>query len=148
MNATEQLKEEHQAIKWMLRIMSAICEQIQAGEPANTEHLEHIVEFIRVFADKCHHGKEEDLLFVAMEQAGVPKQGGPIGVMLTEHTWGRNYIQGLSQAVAAYQAGDQAAAAQIVENARGYMLHLCRIILTTGETRCPHPFMTTSTMTA
>jgi len=128
MKPTEQLKEEHKAIKLMLRIAEKVNEKLEAGEEVNPEHLEQIVEFIRVFADKCHHGKEEDLLFVAMEEAGIPKEGGPIGVMLAEHDMGRSYVRGLSQAVARYKAGDRGVSPAIIENARNYVALLSQHI--------------------
>jgi len=128
MKPTEQLKEEHKAIKLMLRIAEKVNEKLEAGEEVNPEHLEQIVEFIRVFADKCHHGKEEDLLFVAMEEAGIPKEGGPIGVMLAEHDMGRGYVRGLSQAVARYKAGDRGVSPAIIENARNYVALLSQHI--------------------
>jgi len=128
MKPTEQLKEEHQAIKLMLRISERVCEKLESGEKVNPEHLEQIVEFIKLFADKCHHGKEEDLLFVAMEEAGIPKKGGPIGVMLTEHDMGRGYVKGMSEAVAKYKAGDRKASSAIVGNARKYIILLTQHI--------------------
>jgi len=121
MKATEQLKEEHGAIKQMLAILDRVCQKLEAGEKVSPEHLDQIVDFIRVFADKCHHGKEEDLLFPALEEVGIRKQGGPIGVMLTEHTSGRNYVKGMSEAAAKYKAGDLEASSSFVENAGNYI---------------------------
>jgi len=120
MKPTEILKEEHQAISLTLQIMNRLADDLEAGKGVNEQHLDQILDFIRTFADRCHHGKEEDLLFVAMEQAGVPREGGPIGVMLQEHQLGRQYVRGLADALAAYRAGDRSAAAGIVKNARGY----------------------------
>jgi hemerythrin-like domain-containing protein len=125
---TEELKTEHKAIKWMLRIMEQVCARLESDQPVDTDHLEQIVEFIRVFADRCHHGKEEDLLFAAMEKAGIPQQGGPIGVMLTEHTMGRNYVKAMSEAIVAYKTGDRSAASKVAENARGYITLLTQHI--------------------
>jgi hemerythrin-like domain-containing protein len=129
MTPTEQLKEEHQAIKLRLSILESICQKLEAGQEVNPEHLDQSLEFIRLFADKCHHGKEEDALFPAMEAAGIPKEGGPIGVMLLEHDAGRGYVQGLGEAVARYKAGDRQAAPAIVENARHYIALLTQHIL-------------------
>lgn len=128
MKPTEQLKEEHEAIKLMLRISEKVCEKLESGEEVDPEHLEQIVEFIKVFADKCHHGKEEDLLFTAMEEAGIPKKGGPIGVMLTEHDMGRGYVKGMSEAVAKYKGGDRKVSSAIVGNARNYIALLTQHI--------------------
>lgn len=51
----------------------------------------------------------------------MPRQGGPIGVMLYEHTQGRDYVRGMAEAVSAYRAGDAKAASRFAENARGYV---------------------------
>jgi len=128
MRPPEQLEEEHKAIKLMLRISEKVCEKLESGEEVNPEHLEQIVEFIKVFADKCHHGKEEDLLFTAMEEAGIPKKGGPIGVMLTEHDMGRGYVKAMSEAVAKYKGGDRKVSSAIVGNARNYIALLTQHI--------------------
>jgi len=91
-------------------------------------HLERIVEFFRVFADKCHHGKEEDLLFPAMEKAGVPKEGGPIGVMLAEHQQGRGFIKCMAEALDRQKKGDPKALPSYAENARNYIALLAQHI--------------------
>ncbi len=121
MIATEQLMEEHKAIKLMLSIIEEICKRLESGAKVDSDHLEKIVDFIRTFADKCHHSKEEDLLFPAMEEAGIPREGGPIGVMLTEHDYGREYVRGMAQAIDKYKSGDNEASTEIVKNARGYI---------------------------
>ena len=106
---TEELKQEHQGILLMLRILDKVAAKIESGEKTEFDHLERIVDFFRVFADKCHHGKEEDLLFPAMEKAGIPREGGPIGVILMEHQEGRGYIRGMADALAGYKKGDSSA---------------------------------------
>jgi hemerythrin-like domain-containing protein len=120
MKATQQLKDEHQGIKIVFRILEKICEKFQSDRTLNTEHFEGILEFFKVFVDKCHHGKEEDLLFPAMEQAGIPRQG-PIGVMLAEHTIGRNHVKAISKAFSEYIAGNTSASAGLVDNTKGYI---------------------------
>lgn len=125
---THELMHEHQAIKRMLRVLGAISERLEAGEKVDPDDLESIVDFIRVFADSCHHGKEEDLLFVEMRKAGVPGEGGPIMVMEQEHDLGRSFVAGLAEAVARYRAGDADAARDIIENARDYIALLSQHI--------------------
>lgn len=120
MKATEQLKNEHSAIKLMISILEAICQKQEEEGVLNLEHLEGIVEFIKVFSDKCHHGKEEGLFFPAIEEAGIPKEGGPVGVMLMEHDLGRNCVKDLSKSLGEYKAGGKGAVAKIIENARNY----------------------------
>lgn len=72
MRPTEELVTEHNAIKRMLDILERVSRRLEIGETVDAEHLERIVDFIRGFADRCHHGKEEDLLFPEMEEAGIP----------------------------------------------------------------------------
>lgn len=125
MKASTPLIEEHHGIKRMLQILEAVSRRIEGGEPVDPQDLEQIVEFIQVFADSCHHAKEEELLFEAMVEAGLPREGGPIGVMLHEHVLGRGYVRAVKEALPGYQAGDAAAAVRIAENARSYaaLLH-------------------------
>jgi hemerythrin-like domain-containing protein len=61
----------------MLRIVDRVSERLESGQSVDTEHMDEIVEFIRVFADKCHHGQEENILFKEMEAAWFPRDKGP-----------------------------------------------------------------------
>ena len=119
MRPTEVLKEEHEAIKSMLEVLERICDRLEAGERVEPEHLERAIDFIKEFADKCHHGKEEDLLFPALARAGIPVEGGPIGVMLAEHETGRNYVRGMKEGIEEYREGGRTS--KFIENARGYV---------------------------
>lgn len=119
MKATQQLKDEHQGIKIALAVLEKISRRLEQGEDVQIGHLQQLLEFLQVFVDRCHHSKEEEVLFPAMKKAGLP-EGGPIQVMLAEHALGRNYIKGLSEAVKKYRSGDKPAGKEIAENARGY----------------------------
>ena len=113
MKATDELKKEHQGIELMLRILRAIADKLGQGEHIGTEHLVGVLEFLSTFVDKCHHGKEEEFLFPALEAAGVPRDGGPIGVMLSEHEQGRQLVARLKNAVMSYTSGDKTATSAI-----------------------------------
>jgi hemerythrin-like domain-containing protein len=118
--AIEQLKTEHRAIKRMLEVLDVICGRLRAGERIDPAHLTQIVDFFRGFADECHHGKEEEIFFPALEAAGIPNEGGPIGVMLYEHDRMRGHMEGLAEAVGRYGAGDGTAGADIIRYATDY----------------------------
>jgi hemerythrin-like domain-containing protein len=120
MKPTALLTEEHKAIKRMLRVAEGVSERLERGELLPPEHLVEITDFIRGFADKCHHAKEEGLLFPAMEKSGIPREGGPIGVMFHEHKLGRDFVRGMREAAEKYGSGDTKAASGFAENARGY----------------------------
>jgi hemerythrin-like domain-containing protein len=121
MKATQQLKDEHEGIKLMLNIMETISNDLEKGKGLNPDHFEKILEFIKGFADKCHHGKEEDILFPAMVNHGIPKEGGPIAVMLYEHRLGRDHIKSLSSAFEEFKGGNMSAINGIISSSRGYV---------------------------
>ncbi|HOI94848.1 MAG TPA: hemerythrin domain-containing protein [Syntrophobacter fumaroxidans] len=106
MKATDELKKEHRGIELMLRVLEAVADRFRRGERVDPAYLHGIVEFLSVFVDRCHHGKEEEFLFPALEMAGVPREGGPIGVMLSEHEKGRGLAARLKEAVTGRQPGD------------------------------------------
>ncbi len=118
MKATEDLKNEHVHILAMIKVMETICDRLESNIRVPSEHLDMVLDFIRGFADRCHHAKEEDVLFPALEQAGIPREGGPVGVMLHEHTRGRELVKGLAEGVKTYKGSGEASG--IVENARSY----------------------------
>ncbi len=121
MKPTEELKLEHQAIKRMLKIMSGVCGRLEGGAKVDPDHIESIIEFIQVFADQCHHGKEEDLLFPAMIEAGFSKEQGPIAVMLADHAQGRAAVRRVKEGAAAYRSAPKKAEPEIALNARAYI---------------------------
>lgn len=121
MRPTDILKDEHRAIKKMIAVAGVVCDRLEREDPVPPEHLQDIVAFIQGFADKCHHAKEEDLLFPALERSGLPRQGGPTGVMLAEHEEGRSYVRNMKEAAERYGTGDRQASARFIENARNYM---------------------------
>ena len=120
MTPTEELVREHGDILVMLQIVREMVRRLETGEPVDPDHLENAVDFIRNYADKYHHAKEEDFLFPAMEEAGVPAEGGPIGAMLAEHDEGRGYVRTAAEAIDAYRGGDAAAGKIIAANLRNY----------------------------
>ncbi len=121
MKATEELMKEHRGIEVMLRVLEAVSLRMEAEKPVEHRDLDRVVEFLAVFADKCHHGKEEDLLFPALEAAGIPREGGPIGVMLAEHAEGRRIISHLTETIDRYKANHRDASAEFASTARGYV---------------------------
>jgi hemerythrin-like domain-containing protein len=64
--AIEQLKNEHKGIKMIFHVLRKMCESLKFEQTLDTDHFEGILEFPQIFVDKCHHGKEEDLLFPAI----------------------------------------------------------------------------------
>ncbi|HEY3244169.1 MAG TPA: hemerythrin domain-containing protein [Phycisphaerae bacterium] len=86
--ASEVLKEEHRVIERVLDAMGRMLAHAWVDE----QFLIKALDFLRNFADGCHHAKEEGELFPILESAGVPRQGGPIGCLTSEHEEGRRLL--------------------------------------------------------
>ena len=101
--ASEDLRNEHDGVLFGLDIleqMARTVDQSGATESVDVVDIVEMVNFFRLFADKCHHGKEEGLMFPAMVKVGIPNEGGPIGQMLLEHNQGRRHIADIGASVA------------------------------------------------
>ena len=121
MKGTLDLKQEHGKIKLMLRILEKICKKLDSGEAVEPEHLDMAIAFIQGFADKCHHGKEEDVLFPIMKEARIRGAEDLIRVLIIEHNMGREYIGAMVEAVNAYKSNDIEVLAKISQNAMKYV---------------------------
>ncbi len=109
--ATQDLRNEHDAILNVLNILDKALADDTKDEAAIVKFGGELVHFLKIFADTCHHGKEENFLFVELTRSGVPNQGGPVGVMLQEHRLGREYIAAMSGALESKNLGAFKAAA-------------------------------------
>jgi hemerythrin-like domain-containing protein len=121
MGLTKILTDEHRVIEVVLN-----CLERMADEAGRTGKLDEVsanqaVDVIRTFADKCHHGKEENHLFAALVSKGMPREGGPVGQMLIEHAQGREFVKGMAGSISGAAAGDQQALQQFTRNATGYV---------------------------
>jgi len=83
--ATQDLKKEHEAILYVLQILDKMMESDNLEAESLLRYYGEVVYFLKIFADKCHHGKEENYLFKELVDKGIPNEGGPVGVMLREH---------------------------------------------------------------
>lgn len=120
MKATRQLKDEHEGIRVMLNILEKVCEKLEKTGAVEKEHFDGILEFLKIFIDTCHHGKEEDLLFPAMTAAS-DEAIAPTSAMRADHETGRGYVASMFRAHAAYVQGDASSSRDIAENARAYI---------------------------
>jgi hemerythrin-like domain-containing protein len=142
MKAIEELKKEHEGIMQMLLILEGVAGRLEREEPVPASDLEAIVEFLAVFADRCHHGKEEKHLFPALEKAGLPPEGHPLEILLAEHRQGRELIAAMKQGLARIKSGDTEGMRMFAEAASRYMdlleLHIEKensILFPLAETR-------------
>ena len=120
MTATTSLRSEHERILSVIACLRAACTAAQNEDRFDMDTFRHGVDFIRNYADGWHHAKEEVHLFPALEMAGMPRDGGPVGVMLQEHEVGRSYVRAISDSLDAVAEGDSSARGTAIENALAY----------------------------
>ncbi len=137
MKATQPLVNEHRAVLVALTILDQVVEAIAAQDEPALAHLEQLLEFFREFVDRCHHGKEEDVLFPELMRRGVMREGGPIGVMLSEHASGREHLRAIGAGLQQLRQGDAGAAPAIREHARAYRELLAQHIRKENEVLFP-----------
>ena len=121
MKATDILMEEHTIIKRVLTALETAAQHLERGQVVRTGFFIDAADFIKGFADGCHHKKEEGVLFKAMVASGMPAQGGPISMMLAEHEQARAYTRAMRKAAQKLQSGDESARDQVIRSARGYV---------------------------
>jgi hemerythrin-like domain-containing protein len=120
MQATDILMSEHRVIERVIASLETAANRLQAGQEVRPGFFMDAADFIKGFADGCHHRKEEGVLFKALQANGMPAGQGPIAVMLSEHEQGRKFTQGMRAAAQGLQAGDASARQSLVKNALGY----------------------------
>ena len=120
--ATDVLKQDHRVIEKVLAVVERLA---QNPREASLEDWKKALDFIRGFADKCHHLKEEKILFPALEKHGIAREGGPIGMMLVEHEEARAYVREMVEALAHGAEDSEVRRTILAQNARAY-LHLLR----------------------
>ena len=117
----ESMMLEHDLIVQVLSSLQRMAEKAAAGDDVPRGDVAGFGRFFRDFADKCHHGKEEERLFVKMVEAGFPRHGGPIAVMLSEHDAGREEVRGLNQLGAGSGPLSAAETAELIDYASRFV---------------------------
>ncbi|KRQ86404.1 Hemerythrin HHE cation binding domain protein [Caloramator mitchellensis] len=124
MDAVDILINEHVYIKKVLAAIRRDCEELVEGKSVDVEFYRKVIDFVRNFADKYHHQKEENKLFNIMAEKNETLKSGAIAGMLLEHDLGRMYIRNLEEALNNYEKGDKKQKAYIVANAISYTMLL------------------------
>lgn len=97
------LMAEHRNIEKVLACLERMADAFEASGEMDRRPAGDALEFLRTYADRLHHGKEEANLFPAMEERGVPREMGPTAVMRQEHDMGRGLVRDMAAAI---EAGD------------------------------------------
>ena len=117
---TQALVDEHRLILRMITLLEHNAPRTAKGDYSNWQFYLDGVDFIRNYADRFHHAKEEDVLFEALVTNGMPREHSPVAAMLMEHDQGRAYVKSMETAAREAQAGILGNELIIAENALAY----------------------------
>jgi len=120
MTAIQTLMDEHRVIERAITALTGYARAIAGGADLPRQDLVELVGFLQDYADSHHHGKEEDILFRAMADHGMPVDGGPLAVMLAEHTEGRRLTRALADLAAGEEAWGPDHRSRLLRAATGY----------------------------
>jgi len=117
---TQALVTEHRLILRMIALLEKNAPRTATGDYSNWQFYLDGVDFIRNYADRFHHAKEEDVLFSALVSNGMPRQNSPVAAMLMEHEQGRAFVLAMETAVQKTLDGLLGQESTIAENALAY----------------------------
>ena len=106
---------EHRLIEQMITLIEQKLNQIESTNQVNPLFIDTVVDFIKFYADRTHHGKEEDILFRELSNKQMSDQDIQImDELVDEHVLGRKTTKELVEANAQYRIGEKSALAVIV----------------------------------
>ncbi len=122
MDSIEILKQEHRVIEEVLHCLERLVDEALGRQRLDGEAAREALVFLSGFADRCHHGKEEEGLFPLLEdRKGFSPGCGPTAVLRAEHRHGRMLLRSLNDMLPSAAEGDPGAVARFVRNARDYL---------------------------
>jgi len=127
MNAIEEMTAEHRVIEIVIKSLPDAVTALDHGR-LNVQKLRGLAEFLRDYADRRHHQREEGIFFPILVKRGVPGQGCPIGGLNNEHEKARALVTALEECIMRYtwqEAGAGAALRRTLQEiAQLYKKHL------------------------
>jgi len=120
--STASLRRDHDLIEKVVKSMETTVSLLRDGKTVPESILMSVIDFTKNFMDVCHHSKEENSLFPALEKAGMPTTMGPIAMMLMEHEMSRQYSKKMEASADTYlKTGD---ATQLIADMNEYSEHI------------------------
>jgi hemerythrin-like domain-containing protein len=128
---TASLRRDHDIIKKVLKATATCTQLLKEGKEIPPAILLDTIDFITNFIDRCHHAKEEQGLFPALETTGMPRENSAIGTMLREHEEARKIAEQIKSAVDSYLANNKSEQSKsaLVQYCKAYVNHIDRHIL-------------------
>lgn len=121
MQAIEILMQEHRVIETVLDSLETAADRLSRGHDVPMDFFLTAADFLRNFADGCHHQKEEGILFVALATNGMSREAEPLSIFLEEHEEGRRLTRGMLESAERIRTGNMTETAQLVQHVMDYV---------------------------
>ena len=139
MQARGPLMVEHRLIERMIGLIKAALGQIESENRVDPVFVDTAVDFIRMYADRTHHGKEENILFRALDKKNLSFDDRQVmKELIDEHVFGRKTTKALVAANTRYRDGDATALADIAEKLKTLVDFYPKHIRKEDEVFFPH----------
>lgn len=100
------LMREHRLIERMILLLQQELRQVDEKNKVDVEFLAIAIDFVRTYADRTHHGKEEDILFRELAKKQLfPEHKNIMNELIEEHVLGRKMVANLVAARETYMKG-------------------------------------------
>jgi len=120
--STASLRRDHELIEKVIKAMESTIQLLNDGKQIPESILLPVIDFSKNFTDACHHSKEEGSLFPALEQAGMPRNMGPIAIMLMDHERSRELGKEMESSAKNYlSSGDST---KLISDLQQYVDHV------------------------
>jgi hemerythrin-like domain-containing protein len=107
---------EHRLIERMIKLLREKSQRFNQEKYADVLFIDKAVDFIRMYADRCHHGKEEGILFAGLAKKDLkPEHKKIVDELIEEHVYARNITRSLVTAKEKYAQQDKAALSDIIK---------------------------------
>ncbi len=118
---TDELRQEHRQIERVLTVMGRLVGRAERGQGFEAAALRKCVDFLRLFADACHHTNEEQILLPLLDKRGIRADHPAVAGILREHVEGRKQVSTMRSSLTAAARGDEGARRRFCEAARHYL---------------------------
>ena len=95
MRPEDNLREDHGQIMKLFVSWQKMLGKLDHPDQALIEDFEKCIDWVEVFIDRCHHGKEDEILFPAMESSANPEVKSLIKDLHSEHQTGRSLLESI-----------------------------------------------------
>ncbi len=107
---------EHRLIEKMIALLAERSDAASERGAIDPAFIDTAVDFVRIYADRTHHGKEEDILFEALKSRDLSAEDRRVmQELVDEHVYARSVVGDMVEANERYRRGDGDALATIEE---------------------------------